>query len=636
MHLCNNPLLEGLLLVFFAFTLSEEGRMQHTTRVILVAREYVIEPLGILHLCGLATTARCDVDVELVPNNDFSGLYDRITEWKPDFVGFQVWTGWHLQTFAACDRVRQMGVKVIIGGPHVTYFTQECARHADYVVRGDGFRNFRRILEGEIGPGMHFDREQLVESFPMPNRGVVYDKYPSLRDSPIRSMITSVGCPFTCSYCYAPEWNKMYGGFRHTQRTVDDVIREAVEIRDKWPCRMIYLQDDIFGFDYKVWLPEFARRWKKEVGIPFHCQIRLELTQHQPGNERLDRFAEAGCTGITLAIESGDAFLREHVLHREMTDELILEGCAKIQSRGMTLRTEQILAVPFSNLETDLLTLDLNNRIGPEMAWTSILAPYGGTELGDVAKAFGYYKGENDDLHELFFDRSIMRHSKTAHGVIEPVVRRMAAETKRLERGKRPHGTPLQRLVTQEVAPRVVEVLSRGGHEESVERRSLGPQALCTIEFMDDDENGRYADQIVVLQRLFMWFALVPEARVLATSYVTLPQEEWTWAVLGKVTLAHMRAIGREEDARRWIDELVHTYGCTSLTELPNVVQENPLYFVFFPSSAEFARHVVEHRVVKTDAPPGRQFDDLGGVARRWLFARSLYKIECATEPIAR
>ena len=148
--------------------------MNKRPRILLVARYYVIEPLGLLYLAGLASSIGCEVDVELVPDNDFSELYARVASWKPDFVGFQIWTGWHLQTFVACDRVRRMGTKVLIGGPHATYFTDECGKHADWVVRGEAFRSFRRILQGELPPGVHFDKEQLADGFPMPNREIVY------------------------------------------------------------------------------------------------------------------------------------------------------------------------------------------------------------------------------------------------------------------------------------------------------------------------------------------------------------------------------------------------------------------------------------------------------------------------------
>ena len=83
------------------------------------------------------------------------------------------------------------------------------------------------------------------------------------------------------------------------------------------------------------------------------------------------------------------------------------------------------------------------------------------------------------------------------------------------------------------------------------------------------------------------------------------------------------------------MQELAEAYGCPSLDELPDIVRDNPYYFVFFPSSAEFAAQVVKSSAVREEAEPGRQFDELGGVARRWLFARSLYKVEPAHRPIA-
>jgi len=44
--------------------------------------------------------------------------------------------------------------------------------------------------------------------------------------------------------------------------------------------------------------------------------------------------------------------------------------------------------------------------------------------------------------------------------------------------------------------------------------------------------------------------------------------------------------------AKEWVLELVHTMGYSSCDELPEVVRENPLYFVFFPGSALFAQQL--------------------------------------------
>lgn len=583
-------------------------------KLILVGKNYIIEPLGILYLAGLARTIGWDVHVELVDAGDFGPLLKKIEEWRPDLVGFSIWTGYHLKAFAACDKVRAMGPKVIIGGPHATYFTGECARHADWVVRGEGFRNFRRILQGEIHPGTHFDEERMAEGFPVPNRELVYGRYHVLRDSEIKSIFCSIGCPFACSYCYAPSYNKMYGGFRLNLRSVDEIVREGQIIRDNWPAKMIYFQDDIFGYDRK-WLEEFTVRWKREVGTPWHCQIRLELTRHEAGERRLELFREGGCTGITLAIESGDSFIREHVLHRPMPEELILEGCEMIRSRGMTLRTEQILAVPFSNLRTDLSTLRLNCLINPEMAWTSILAPYGGTEMGEIAQNFGFYEGTNDDLEESFFDRSVLRHSETARDIIEPVVQGM--KSRRMD-------SPLRRMIAQKRGAFLSEVYMR---EES--------KVLCEFRFMDDEANVRYNEQTIINQRLFNWLSKVPDGHSLAEKFVTLPKEQWTWQVLGEVTKKHLESIGAGEKARSWVQELTHAMGYSSYDELPGVVKENPYYFVFFPGSAMFARHVVDTKALDIQAPIGLKFDALWAVARHWLFKYALYRLDPVSSAIA-
>jgi anaerobic magnesium-protoporphyrin IX monomethyl ester cyclase len=588
-------------------------------RILFVAREEVIEPLGIHYLAGLAGTRGWDVEVCLIRNSDFEPLYKLVSDYKPDLVGFTIWTGYHLQAFSACDRVREMGTKVVIGGPHATYFTDECAKHSDFVVKGEGFRLLRKILDGELSPGTHFDKERVAEGFPMPNREPIYKRYGALAASPIKSIIATLGCPFKCTYCYAPVWNKMYGGFKLNNRPVEDIVREGCEIRDRWPAKMIYFQDDIFGFDTK-WLAEFAREWREKVGLPWHCQIRLELTHDE---HRLDLFREGGCTGITLAIESGNAFLRKFVLHRGMKDELIVEGIRKIQARGLTLRTEQILAVPMSDIKTDLETLELNCRLKPQMGWTSILAPYGGTAMGTIARNFGLYKGNNDDLKETFFDRSILRHPADARALLEEVV-------PKFNKSADMNPNPLEQMFAERIDEQSAEVVYRAEGEQE--------QKLGKIRYLSDKANDRYCDQTVMLQRLFNWLTLVPEGHKLGAKIVEQPKENWTWKKIGNLTNSHLHRLGGfrfEKCLYVLASRLVGRTGSGLPLPLPPVIRDNPYYFCFFPSGDELAQKVVQEGLFTDAADQKKSFDRLATLARHQLFNTSLYKIVEADAPIA-
>lgn len=584
-------------------------------KLLLVARYYSIEPLGIMYLAGLARDEGWHCKVVLVRDSDFAPVYDAVRTFGPDLVGFQIWTGYHKQAFVACSEVRRMGVPVLIGGPHATYFDQSSLKHADYVVKAGGFGLLRKIMRGQLSPGIHFDDKGRAEMFPQPDRAAVYDGYPELGDSPIKSIFGSVGCPYKCTYCYAPVFNHMHGGFALTVRPVTELIAEAQGILARWPLRMVYFQDDIFGFDMK-WLEEFARRWPQEVGVPFHCQIRLELVKGPQGSKRLDLFAKAGCTGITLAIESGNEFLRDHVLFRPMPDELIVEGCRKIMDRGMTLRTEQILAVPFSDTSTDLSTLALNNAINPTMAWTSILAPYGGTAMGSIASNFHLYTGTNDDLTESFFDRSVLRHVQGGPRKIRSMINAFWIKKE-----------ALLKFDVRQMGP-------QGPMGEKVLDVGVDGNTVGILHLLDDQANDKYCTDTVRLQRLFNWLSRVPYGHALGKILVEIPDNEWTWERIGQETDKHLVAQGKGSLMEGWRRSLASEMHLAP-EELPEPIAQNPHYFTHLPAGGTLAHQSLSRGVFSQGHSGEQVLDALGTDTRRHLFHYDLYKIETGAPPIA-
>ncbi len=593
-------------------------------RIILVARYPSIEPLGLNHLVEVPGQVGWECDIVLIKGNDFEPFERMVAERKPDMIGIHIWAGYHLPMLKAADWARARGIPVVMGGPYATYSPNDCAPHADWVVRASGFRLLRDILEGKLKKGVHFDPAARGELYPIPKRAILYGAYPEFGESLIKSMLAGEGCPYKCTYCHAPEANKMHGGFNSHMRSIDDLVNEAQIVLRAYPdTKLFYFQDDVFGFDEKVWLPEFARRWKSEVGVPFHCQLRLEMTRHASGDRRLDLIAEAGGSGITLAIESDSEFLRDHVLFRSMPDALIVEGCRKIMNRGMTLRTEQIGAVPFSDITTDLGTVGLNVRIRPTMAWQSILSPYPGVPLGLIARNFGMWTGGNDDIKEAFLERSVLWHVDGGPRDIEKIVAALPQHRKR---------EPLLRMRAVKTGEHSADVYYRPlpGSKDSGPEEKVG-----SITYLSAEGNAAYCEGSVRLQRFFNWLSYVPEGEKLGRALVELNGNEWNWERIGEATLAHLRERTPEDVLRGRMHALASEMHLSSPELLPEPVRQNPHYFTFFPAGGALAAKVAAAETFSPRYSVAQSIDTLGTQARHHLFDFGLYRVKKGPSAIA-
>lgn len=489
-------------------------------RILFGASYSVIEPLGLLHLGGLARDLGWERKFHLVKNHNFKDFFKEVEDYKPNVVGFNVYTGNHLSLREAFKKLKKDHPEIItvVGGPHPTYFPLESAEFSDYVVMSEGFGALRKILNGEAKPGVLLANK--TEDFPHPDRETFYEEYPEHAESKIKSIITMTGCPYTCTYCYNSSTPKDLenitvelaeqlaqsmgmGGrlFPRNNRSVEDIIREGTEIAERWPTKVIYSQDDVHGFDIKSWMPEFAKRWPKEVGLPYHAQMRWEMTAHESGKKRLDILREAGCFGLTLAIEAADYNIRKEVLSRPMPQELMYKGMKEIIDRGFKVRTEQITGLPYGattfptkmNLEADLELVELNVNLrketgGPTMAWASTLAPYKGTKLGAYCENFGHYNGDNSDVPDTFFERSVLNFPKEWVGPV------------------------------------------------------LEDLKLNKDIWLNQEELNRYRNQNAELRRIFNFVTLVPEGHRLAKSYL-IGNETFNYERLGEETISHLNSI---------------------------------------------------------------------------------------------
>jgi anaerobic magnesium-protoporphyrin IX monomethyl ester cyclase len=206
-------------------------------------------------------------------------------------------------------------------------------------------------------------------------------------------VLTSRGCPHSCTYCYNHVYRQIYksdSGKMVRRRSVAHVIAELREIK-KQGREFIRFMDDLFILSAD-WIHEFSGRYREEIGLPFSCLARANYVTP----EIVASLKKAGCYRMLIGVEAGSERVRNQILRRNMSEETVLRAAETIRSHRIKLVTASILAVPGGGIEDDLKTLELNIRCRPDFASAALLVPFPRTEIHDFARNGGWLTSEGD------------------------------------------------------------------------------------------------------------------------------------------------------------------------------------------------------------------------------------------------
>lgn len=343
-----------------------------------------------------------------------------VKEWRPQIFAYTIRTGFH-QEYLELNRVLKShwGGFSVFGGPHATFSPQiiESDPNVDAVCIGEGelaladfvnrmeeqkdYRfcpNFWIRTGGEIYRNLVRPLVEDIDSLSFPDRDLL-TPYPGVAKAPIKNFITSRGCPFNCSYCFNKNYREIYQqqGFLVRRRSVNNTIQEIAAELAKRPFELAHFEDDVFNLNLD-WLENFSDQYRKEIGLPFSCHLRANLVSAKA----VSYLKRAGCISAAIAIETGNDYLRNGVLNRNMSREEILRATRMIKEQGIGLVTLNMVAIPGGSLEADLETLDLNLQSRPDCAIASFCQPYPGTELGQKAMAEGLFDGNYDGIKGFY------------------------------------------------------------------------------------------------------------------------------------------------------------------------------------------------------------------------------------------
>jgi anaerobic magnesium-protoporphyrin IX monomethyl ester cyclase len=219
------------------------------------------------------------------------------------------------------------------------------------------------------------------DELPLPCRDIYY-KYAFIRDLPIKRFISGIGCPYNCTFCHNPLERKIFKGKgKHVRKkSVARVIEEIRHVKENYVLKRVHFSDDLFVFD-KVWLKEFLEVYRREIHIPFSCNIRIDQV-----NESIVKDMRAsGCWGMSFGIESGSDHIRNTILKKNLKEEDIVKNSKIIKRYGIKLIITNLMGLPDETIEDAFKTIALNQKIRVDYTRANILVPYPKSEIVDYA-----------------------------------------------------------------------------------------------------------------------------------------------------------------------------------------------------------------------------------------------------------
>ncbi|MCK5009994.1 MAG: radical SAM protein, partial [Deltaproteobacteria bacterium] len=213
-------------------------------------------------------------------------------------------------------------------------------------------------------------------------------------DGKAYNIISSRGCPFSCSYCCNSFLSKLYGTKSIRKRTPHNVISELRSVVEKFPdIILINIHDDCFLAHSREWHQEFVNDYKKWIDRPFIVRSTpLHLTE-----EKIRILKEAGLAWVTMGLQTGSERINQKIFYRNVSNDKFLKATALAKKYRVSGYYDVILDNPFEEEEDVVHTLRvLENIPKPFQLQLFTLTFYKGTDLYRMIKK---KMGEKADLN---------------------------------------------------------------------------------------------------------------------------------------------------------------------------------------------------------------------------------------------
>ncbi len=303
----------------------------------------------------------------------------------------------------------RLDTRIIVGGVHPTLCPEEVIStgQIDMICIGEGegamlelcdklendcdirkirniwFRDDKEIYRNSVRPLI-----KNLDILPYPDREIFDLRNIGPANNGTGLFMASRGCPFNCSYCCNHALKKICDNPSNYVRfkSVDYLLDEIEYALRKYDfIDSLHFDDDIFPLKRK-WLKDFTHRYQNRINLPFSCNLRVDLANENT----ITLLKSAGCFNIGLGIESGNEYVRNKILKRNISKRQIINAFSFCESADISTSSFNMIGIPFEDPLKILETVKLNAKVKPNHVQVSIFYPYPKTDLYNLCEENGF------------------------------------------------------------------------------------------------------------------------------------------------------------------------------------------------------------------------------------------------------
>ena len=351
--------------------------------------------LGIAYVASSLRAAGHEIDMldGKLAHLTVDEIVQRVRDGRPDLDGITCMTVQYPRAVQIATRIKRdrADVPIVVGGAHVNAVGQRALEESaafDYACIGEGEYLVRELADalersndtssilglvsrsgGEIVTALPRPPPEDYDALPFP----AWDLFRPVATIPL---ITHRGCPFKCVFC------SHNSGFKPRYRTPANVLDEVEEILVRYRPKRIRIEDETFGLHMgrtKAILEEIIARGVNRI-VSFSAQTRVDRVDE----EFMRLLKTANFETLELGVESGNAdVLRE--TQKGITLEQVEHAVALAKANELRVWCKFILGHPNETPETIRDTIDFIAKINPHKLSVSIMTPFPGTPIHEMA-----------------------------------------------------------------------------------------------------------------------------------------------------------------------------------------------------------------------------------------------------------